>query len=206
MLDIGCGTGTLLEEARATGHSGRLTGIDPAHGMIGLARRKPGIEWVCGMLEETEWQGSFDLAIMTGHAFQVLLYDEVITRFLGAVHRTLKPGGRFAFETRNPGARAWESWTPDKVKQVRVGGEVYEDRREIIRPYDGQHVTFTHTFTSPSWLDPRVSESTLNFPSFERVNTLLQSTGFSVDEQYGDWDTSPVNDTSPEIITIARKA
>ncbi|MES0155181.1 methyltransferase domain-containing protein [Mesorhizobium sp. M0018] len=34
VLDVGCGTGTLLHEARLAGHSGRLCGIDPAPGVL----------------------------------------------------------------------------------------------------------------------------------------------------------------------------
>ena len=205
VLDIGCGTGTLLGEAKAAGHSGRLTGIDPARGMMEIARQKPGIEWVCGYLETQHWLEVFDLAVMTGHAFQVLIDIETIETFLRHVLGTLKPDGRFAFETRNPGAKAWESWTGDKAKQIMVDGNVYEDRRSVVRPFDGETVTFTHTFTSPAWAGPRVSTSTLRFLSCETLNATLDRTGFYVEAQYGDWDRSPVTDHSPEIITIARK-
>jgi hypothetical protein len=33
---------------------------------------------------------------------------------------------------------------------------------------------------------------------------LLADAGFAIEAQFGDWDRSPVTDTSPEIITIAR--
>lgn len=205
VLDIGCGTGTLLEEARAAGHTGRLTGIDPAEGMMEIARAKPGIDWVCGFLEAQDWEDRFDLAVMTGHAFQVLIEDEVIAAFLAAVHTALKPGGRFAFETRNPGARAWESWTGNKAKTISVDNQTYTDRRDLIRPFDGETITFTHTFSSPQWPEPQVSTSTLRFLSAGALNTALAEAGFSVHAQYGDWDGTPVTETSPEVITIAEK-
>lgn len=34
VLDVGCGTGALLHEAREAGHAGRLCGLDPAHRMF----------------------------------------------------------------------------------------------------------------------------------------------------------------------------
>ncbi|MGB3627383.1 MAG: class I SAM-dependent methyltransferase [Henriciella sp.] len=205
VLDIGCGTGTLLEEARAAGHKGRLTGIDPAQGMMEIARQKAGIDWVCAYLETQNWDNEFDLAVMTGHAFQVLIGDQQIASFLAAVHRALKPGGRFAFETRNPGARAWDNWTGNKAKQITVDAIPYIDCREIIRPFDGQTVTFTHTFTSPAWPAPKVSISTLRFLSVEALNAALSGAGFAVHAQYGEWDGTPVTETSPEIIVIAER-
>ena len=38
VLDVGCGTGALLHWARETGHTGRLVGLDPAEGMLDVAR------------------------------------------------------------------------------------------------------------------------------------------------------------------------
>ena len=38
VLDVGCGTGALLREARARFPTANLTGIDPAHGMVSTAR------------------------------------------------------------------------------------------------------------------------------------------------------------------------
>jgi hypothetical protein len=58
------------------------------------------------------WDSEFELAIMTSHAFQVLVADDELRASLTAIHRALAGGGRFAFETRNPLARAWENWNP----------------------------------------------------------------------------------------------
>ena len=82
----------------------------------------------------------------------------------------------------------------------------YEDRRTVIRPFDGETVTFTHTFTSPDWASAEVSTSTLRFLSCETLNAVLARAGFAIDAQYGEWDRSSVTAHSPEIITIARKA
>src|ERR1700728_4535460 len=67
-LDVGCGTGALLHEARQRGHSGRLCGLDPAVGMLERARLRPDIEWVLGELRSASWDSEFDLVVMTGHA------------------------------------------------------------------------------------------------------------------------------------------
>lgn len=112
LLDIGCGTGMLLTEASRRGHAGRLCGLDPAGGMLAVAQQCLGIEWVLGDALAAAGLGSFDLVVMTGHAFRVLVTDDDIADTLASVRGALRPEGRFAFETRNPAASRWEHWRP----------------------------------------------------------------------------------------------
>jgi len=91
VLDVGCGTGTLLHAARDAGHAGRLCGLDPAAGMLAQARRRVDIDWVLGDLRMVAWKSEFDFAVMTGHAFQVLLTDDDVQTALAAVRAALVP-------------------------------------------------------------------------------------------------------------------
>lgn len=199
VLDVGCGTGSLLHLARSSGHSGRLVGLDPAEGMLAQARRRDDIEWVLGDLSTASWSAEFDFAVMTGHAFQVLLTDDEVRTAFAAVRRALKPGGRFGFETRNPAARGWERWTPRHVWET---GSVrsWND----AGPFSDGYVSFKTTYESPEWDAPQYSESTLRFLDVPTLSAFLAEAGLTVEEQYGDWDRTPLTDASPEIITIAR--
>lgn len=201
VLDIGCGTGTMLHHLRDTGHRGRLVGLDPAAGMIARARRRDDVDWVHGHLGDAGFEAEFDLAYMTGHAFQVLLTDTDVTDLLVAVRRALAPGGRFAFETRDPAARAWERWTPDDVREV-VDGEgrtvrVWHD----VEAVEGEFVTFTETFETDGEQD--VSRSTLRFLTATRLDAMLTGAGFAVAERFGDWDGGPITPHTREIVTVA---
>ncbi|KDN18429.1 class I SAM-dependent methyltransferase [Amycolatopsis rifamycinica] len=200
VLDVGCGTGSLLHWARESGHTGRLVGLDPAEGMLVQARRRSDIEWVHGDLSTASWDAEFDFAVMSGHAFQVLLTDDELRTAFSAIHRALKPGGRFGFETRNPAARGWERWTPANVWEA---GDVrsWND----AGPFENGFVSFTTTYESPSWDAPRYSESTLRFLDVPALTAFVEEAGLVVDEQYGYWDRSPVTGSSPEIITLARR-
>jgi SAM-dependent methyltransferase len=204
VLDVGCGTGELLRLARQAGHAGRLCGLDPAPAMLALARQRPDIEWVLGEAASAAWWQEFDLVLMTGHAFQVLVSDEEIRAALAAVRAALAPGGRFAFETRNPAARAWEDWTPGNAVQVTgPTGAVVTMAHQLAAPFDGATVTFTTTYTSPGWAGPEISRSTLRFLNPAELASFLAWAGLAIHEQFGDWDRQPLTGTSPEIITIA---
>ena len=206
VLDVGCGTGTLLSEARLKGHSGRLCGLDPAFGMLASALRIADVEWVQGDLQSGTWEGEFDLIVMTGHAFQTLVTDDELRVSLQAVRRALSPGGCFAFETRNPKARAWDRWRPENLVTVQMpDGNYVQIKTHIISPFDGRTITFAHTFDGPHSSLPQISRSTLRFLDVELLREILQSGGFDIEGEFGDFDGQPLSYESPEIIMIARR-
>jgi SAM-dependent methyltransferase len=207
VLDVGCGTGSMLHEARDAGHAGRLVGLDPAAGMLAQARKRSDIDWIQGDLASATFDAEFDLVVMTGHAFQVLVTDDEVRAALAAIHRALRPGACFAFETRNPAAPAWERWTPEFARTVTPPGAApVRIVTEVIRPFDGTKLTFTHTFTSSAWTGARVSESTLRFLDAPSLSTFLEGAGFTLEPLYGNFDRSPLTNASPEIVVLARRA
>ncbi|MFG2894614.1 class I SAM-dependent methyltransferase [Streptomyces sp. NPDC048248] len=205
VLDVGCGTGTLLHRARESGHRGRLCGLDPAAAMLTRARRRRDITWIHGDLSRLPRASSFDLIVMTGHAFQVLTEDEELRTALATIRHALRDGGRFVFETRNPLVRPWERWTPDRAVEVtNVEGVTARVAHEVELPVDGEVVRFSTTFGEPGADRPRVSRSRLRFLGADAIPRLLSDAGLTAAEQYGDWDRSPLTPDSPEIITVAR--
>ena len=206
VLDVGCGTGALLRRAREAGHAGRLCGVDPDQATLNAARRRTDIGWVLGTAASMTFNGEFELALMTSHAFQFLVADEDIRKSLGAISRALTDGGRFAFETRNPVARAWEQWNPTNAikivdpagRQVRVWHEV-----EAVA---GDVVTLTETIGDQDGMPLRVDRASLRFLDLDALRAFLADAGFMIEVQYGGWSREPLDSTSAEIITIARTA
>ncbi len=204
VLDVGCGTGAILHRARPAGHAGRLCGLDPDPAMLGMARRRSDIEWVEGTAASMAFDGEFDLAIMTGHAFQVLVGDDEVRASLTAIRQALVDGGRFAFETRNPLARAWESWNPGNAmdvvdpsgRPVRIWHEV----ESVV----GDVVTFTETTSDPDGAALRVDRASLRFLDVDTLAGFLADAGFEIEAQYGGWFRESLDPASPEIITVAR--
>jgi SAM-dependent methyltransferase len=206
VLDVGCGTGALLHRAREAGHTGRLCGVDPDDARLNVARRRADIEWVSGTAASMTFVHEFELALMMGHAFQELVADEDVRESLAAISRALVDGGRFAFETRNPLARAWEGWNPENAMDVDdPGGRRLRVWHEV-ESVTGDVVTFTETTSDPDGTPLRVDRASLRFLDVDALRDFLADAGFLIETQYGDWLREPLTATSPEIITIARTA
>lgn len=207
VLDIGCGTGLLACALAARGHT--LTGVDPAPAMLAVARTRPGAErvcWVEGVPADLPDEPWFDLAVMTGHVFQVFLDEAQVLGVLNAVRRRLVPGGRIAFETRNPLSRPWRSWTPDASRRtVAVDGigpvTVWHD---LVAVEEGLAPLVTHEthFVFPGAATV-VTSDRLRFFGREAVERLLRQAGFRDVAVYGDWDHCAFARDAREIIVVA---
>lgn len=205
VLDVGCGTGAMLHLAREHGHSGRLVGLDPDRAALGRARRRADIEWVEGSAASARWDAVFDLATMTSHAFQCLVTDAELRASLAAVRAALRGGGRFAFETRHPQARAWEHWNPshvfDIVDATGRNLRLWHETESVV----GDVVTFTGTTAAADGTVLRTDRTSLRFLDEATLDGFLVEAGFTIEARYGAWDGGPVTAASREIITIARR-
>jgi SAM-dependent methyltransferase len=205
VLDVGCGTGAMLAQARANGHRGRLTGIDPDSAALARARRRrPDIEWVAGTAADIGWVAEFELVTMVSHALQCLVSDDELRASLAAIRTALRPGGAFAFETRHPQARAWLAWNPAQVTQVTDSNARPLRVWYEVEAVTGDVVTFTGTTAAADGEVLRTDRTSLRFLDVASLAEFLAEAGLQIAAQYGDWDRGPVTSTSREIITIAR--
>lgn len=203
ILDVGCGTGWLAADLAARGH--RVTGADPAGAMLDIARARPGgdrVIWLQSDAAKLDLGPAFDLIVMTGHVFQVFLDDAATLASLQALRRHLAPGGRLAFETRNPAVQEWREWTAkDTRRQVYMSGipvDVHYDVTDI----SGEIVTYeTHFGFGVD--DNIVSIGRVRFVNAAKVCQLLVEAGFTAMTWFGNWDRAPLTEASPEIIVIA---
>jgi SAM-dependent methyltransferase len=206
VLDLGCGTGSMLHHARDLGHTGRLVGLDPDEAMLDRARRRTGIEWFHGVAADAAWDQEFDLATMTSNAFQCLVTDDELRASLTAIHTCLRGGGRFVFGTRHPQARAWESWNPSNVFAVEdATGSTLRMWHEVESVVAGV-VTLTETTAQRDSTVLRVDRASLRFLDVPALVAFLTEAGFTIEDQYGDWCRGPITETSREIITVARRS
>jgi SAM-dependent methyltransferase len=207
VIDLGCGTGLLTCELAAQGS--RVTGIDPAPEMLQVARkRRDGerVEWVEGDARALAVLPPADLLLMTGHVAQVFLDDTAFLDTLKAARYALRNGGELAFESRNPAARAWESWTPAQSHRlIEVDGigevEVWQDDVSAS-PESGIRFNTHYRFLASG--EQLTSASELRFRSQGDIAAQLGRAGFRRLTWYGGWDKTAVSASSRELIVIAR--
>jgi SAM-dependent methyltransferase len=203
VLDLGCGTGTLCCALAERGH--RVTGVDSAAAMLAVARRKPHaqqVEWVESAAQSYKSQRRFDLVVMTGHAFQILLTDADALAVFETMRGHLKERGRVAFETRNP-RLDWAGEWAARPPRTLPGGQLVETLE--ITGKDGEFISFLTSYRSPH--RTLTTSSTLRFPSRENVQGLIARSGLVVRDVFGDWDAAPFEPArSREIIFIAEIA
>jgi SAM-dependent methyltransferase len=204
VLDLGCGTGIFSVALAARGAS--VVGVDPAEAMLDLARARPGgdrVTWVRFAAQGLDLGRRFEAVVMTGHAFQCLLTADDRAAVLATIARHLAPGGRFFFDSRNPEAREWESWTPEATREVRTHPEFgMVERwntaektavpgviayRTHYRLEDGRHIQ---------------ARSRIAFPGFDALAAAIAAAGLRVEHWYGDAAGGPLRPTCPDFIPV----
>ena len=211
VADVGCGTGSFAVRLARAGHA--VTGVDPAEGMLDVARTRDGgelVTWLPGTAVDLP-EGPYDAAVMTGHAFQCLLTHAEILETLQAVRARLAPGGTFYFESRNPAAKAWLEWDSTaagpEVQDSSAGRlEVEWELISAREMSDGVLVTFEDRTRFLADGAAFASRSTLKFVPAKLLAQLLTRAGFTSVDWYGDWQGGPLDPAaSREIIVAARR-
>ena len=182
-LDVGCGTGTFACILAERGL--RVIGVDPDMASVDMARAKAGADKVRWYVGDATTLPSLDvdLAFMTANVAQVFVTDEEWMATLAAIHRSLRPGGRLVFETRDPAREAWREWTRDKThERLDVPGigvvETWCDLLGTTLPLIS--FRWTNVFESDGAVIE--SDTTLRFRSQDEVTRQLVAAGFVVDE------------------------
>jgi SAM-dependent methyltransferase len=183
VLDVGCGTGTFA--CMLANRGIHVVGVDPDLASIDVARAKPGADRVSWIVRDASSLPPLevDAAFMTANVAQVFLTDEEWISTLTVIHRSLRPGGRLVFETRDPARAAWREWTRDNTyERVEVPGvgvvETWCDPLETVPPLIS--FRWTNVFESDGAVVE--SDTTLRFRDRAEIESGLEAAGFRIDE------------------------
>ena len=221
VLEVGCGTGRILLPIARSGKTS--DGLDASPQMLEHCRTKLRDEDSTVRGRVTLHQGDarafelgrrFDLVIAPFRVMQHLTTVEDQLGFLDSVARHLAPGGRLVFDVFNPNFAAI----------VAADGTEREDT-PVTRLPDGRSFRRAARVSRVRWVD-QVSEIELIYyissKSSEKTERrvmsfdmrwflraelvhLLARGGFTVRTIYGDFDRSPLTDSSPEQIVCAER-
>lgn len=205
IVDLGCGTGILTVTLVSGDRS--VVGVDPDLSMLAIARSRPGSEqvrWVLG--DSRQIEPGVDLVLMTGNVVQHIGPDEW-DRTLADVSSALRSGGRVAFESRNPAAQAWKSWT----RELTIGTRSTADgplTEWIEASTPDEHGTIELT-ASNRWDDTGeelVVTQSLTFRSLETIRRELASAGLVVTEVWGGWHGEQFGRASNLMVVEAQRS
>lgn len=186
VLDLGCGTGTFALLLANRGLT--VTGVDPAAGMLAVARAKPGahrVTWIHG--DATALASvTADLVTMTGNVAQAIIDPAEWEATLRGVRAALRPGGHFVFETRDPAFRVWQEWNRETSYRVSdIDGVGSVESWVELTGVRGPLVSFRFTWVFAADGARLTSDSTLRFRERDEVEAALLTHGFAVDDVRG---------------------
>jgi Trans-aconitate methyltransferase len=205
IIDLGCGTGLLTRSLATPGRT--VIGVDPSRTMLDYAARQPGSEsvmWIRGDASVLAQDATADLAICTGNAI-MHISPEDLPSTLNSLAGALRSGGTLSFESRHPGFREWESWTPEATSGERdtpVGH--LREWLEVTDVREGRVVFDAHNVLSTG--EDRVYTSVLYFRTAEQFQPELEMEGFTDITWTGGWHGAPFEDRFSFFVVRARRA
>lgn len=219
VLELGCGTGRVLIPLARAGQEVR--GLDLSRHMLSRCRAKlhaepPQVRERARLVQADMRDFAFDdrFALITTpfRPFQHLLDPEDQLACLRCANEHLAPGGRLVLDLFQPDPRllAGERNMEETVDFADVpmpdGGRFTCSHRiaafHLARQYND--VELIYDVTRPDGTTERLVHA-FPFRYFFRyeVEHLLARSGFRIADLFGDFDCTPLNDESPEMIFVA---
>jgi SAM-dependent methyltransferase len=218
ILELGCGTGRITMALAQMGK--RVTGLDLSERMLERATRKRSmlyteererVHLVQGDMAQFDLGERFRLIIIPFRPFQHLLEVKQQMACLECVRRHLAPGGRLILDVFQTDAERMHDpvhmretliveYKTDDGRQVRITERV----AAFHRAQQINDVEMIFSIEHPGGKKERlVFAWPLRYFFRYEVEHLLARCGFKVKALYGNFDRTPLEDTSPEMIYVA---
>ena len=218
VLELGCGTGRVTLPIARSGVD--VVGLDNSEGMLEQARGKArlledghgGIDLRAGDMRDFSLGRTFPLVIIPFRGFLALLSVEDQVRCLAGIREHLEPGGRLIFNVFTPDPQMlvededaafhlrdvadpdtgrtfviWQQTRVDNFNQILsvrlIVDEIDQDGTAANRFYCDYQIRYAHRF---------------------EILHLLERCGYEVIDLYGDFDGSPFDEESGEMVWVAR--
>jgi ubiquinone/menaquinone biosynthesis C-methylase UbiE len=219
VLELGCGSGRVTLAIAQAGF--RITGLDLSQKMLAQAEEKLAklpdevrsrVKLVQGNMSNFDLDQRFHLVIIPFRPFQHLLEVQRQLDCLAQVRKHLEPNGRLILDFFQTDARRMHD--PEFLAERQAAEYFMPDGRKVRLTervttfHRADQVNDVEMIYRVTHADGREERLVMAFPFryFFRyeVEHLLARCGFQVDETFGDFDRSALQDRSPEMIFVAK--
>lgn len=204
VLDLGCGTGVL--SARLAKNAD-VVAVDPAGAMLDIARERYGsknLDWIEGDARNVRLNCKFDLIVLSGHAFQVFLTKEDQRDALKTIAAHLSSSGKFVFDSRNPyfpsSKERTKTETIHEFKHSKFGD--VEAWNESSYDEHSGILTYSNSYRLPNASETKSAEEQIKYTPKSELIELMTEVGLNTIQCFGNWDETPFEETSREIVLI----
>lgn len=219
-LELACGTGRITIPLAEEGIN--IWGLDYSSSMLEVLESKVmqlteqlqhNVHTVLGDMTNFSLPEKFKLIIIPFRSFQALENDEQALQCLSCVHQNLEDEGQFIINVFKPIKEIGEWWiNPNEhldFTSTLEGGEQIT-RNSIKRALDlDKRLLFTdyiyRLYNNDSLIEEYHDSIRLRYFYGDDIRELITSSGFKIDEEYGWYDGSPVNEGN-EFIFVCSKA
>ena len=220
VLELACGTGRVAIPIARTGV--QVVGVDVLPEMIARAGEKSEgldtVRWVEGCMQAFELPERFGLAFIAFRSFQHLLTIRDQLSCLECILRHLVPGGRLAINIFNPDIVMMGEWLGAKKGVLQRRRDEYRGPHSgrAFRAWETRHYIPAAQEVESTFIDEELDEDggvvsrvyrdlKLRYVFRFEMEHLLARAGFEIEALYGDFAGGAFEDTSPEMVWVARR-
>ncbi len=220
VLELACGTGRVAIPIAREGI--QIVGLDLLPEMLALAREKSEglstVRWVEGTMRDFDLPERFGLVFIPFRSFQHMLTTDDQLSCLRCVGRHLVPGGRLALHIFNPDITIMGRWLGERRGELQRRGDDYRNPRtgRVAKRWETREYRPAGQEVSSTFLDEELDDQgavisrvyrdlRLRYIFRFEMEHLLARTDFEVEALYGDFFGAPFEDTSPEMVWVARR-
>lgn len=221
ILELGCGTGRLLLPLAEAGY--KITGLDISSGMLNILKEKLATKsaeevkrasLVHGDFQDYSLDEEFRFIFIAFNTFYHSLTLEDQESTLRSAHKHLQDEGRLCIAVFNPnldyitstkqGALTHDFTYHDEERGLtlsRFSVSTFQPFKQLL------DVDFIYdVIEGGNKFERHLVHFQLRYLFYNELHILLKNCGFVVEEEYGDYDKSPLAEGCPQLIFVARKA
>jgi SAM-dependent methyltransferase len=190
LLDVGCGTGVLLEKARAAGIDAQ--GLDASPEMIAVARERVPSEALRVLrMQNLEDRGTYDMIVSLSWSIHYCSGPEELRCILSRTYEALRPRGSLLLQVAHGPHASSDPWEDVEVGPSGVSEDVslrvgFHSRRE---PPLGLEVEYAYHCASAG--ESFAERHVLEVADIHVVRALVEEVGFRSIQLWNSWRRDP---------------